>query len=122
MSWVSPKVTISNQHSLSLLSMNPMLQQYIHALTHLKRGNYRDYGVAPHKPVLMLTLMELVEKGIVLNNRFEANADLVGLFLENWQLLTNTKYNPDFTQPFYYLQTDKAGSVPFWQLIPKPVR
>src|SRR5690606_33999604 len=69
--------------------------------------------------VLVLTLMELVEKGIVTDNRFEANADLVGHFLENWQLLVTTPHQADFTQPFYYLQSDKAGGEPFWHLKPK---
>ncbi|WP_257667289.1 HNH endonuclease [Parapedobacter tibetensis] len=95
------------------------LQTYLHALTHLKRGGTR-YGIAPHKPMLVLTLMELVEKGIVTNNRFEANADLVGHFLENWQLLVATPHQADFTQPFYYLQSDKANGAPFWYLVPKP--
>jgi len=95
------------------------LQIYLHALTHLKRGGTR-YGIAPHKPVLMLTLMELVEKGIVIDNRFEANADLVGHFLENWQLLVSTPHQADFTQPFYYLQSDKADGEPFWHLVSKP--
>lgn len=64
--------------------------------------------------------MELVEKGIVIDNRFEANADLVGHFLENWQLLVSTPHQADFTQPFYYLQSDKASGMPFWYLVPKP--
>lgn len=68
----------------------------------------------------MLTLMELVEKGIVIDNRFEANADLVGHFLENWQLLVSTPHQADFTQPFYYLQSDKADGEPFWHLVSKP--
>src|SRR5690606_5751889 len=48
------------------------------------------------------------------------NADLVGHFLENWQLLVSTPHQADFTQPFYYLQSDKANGEPFWQLVPKP--
>lgn len=99
--------------------MSETLKTYLHALTHLKRGGTR-YGIAPHKPVLVLTLMELVEKGIVTSNRFEANADLVGHFLENWQLLVATPHQADFSQPFYYLQSDKANGVPFWYLVPKP--
>jgi len=64
--------------------------------------------------------MELVEKGIVIDNCFVANADLVGHFLENWQLLVSTPHQADFTQPFYYLQRDKADGEPFWHLVPKP--
>ena len=104
---------------LSLQSVADALKTYLYALTHLKRGGTR-YGIAPHKPVLVLTLMELVEKGIVLDNRFEADADLVGLFLENWQLLVATPHQADFTQPFYYLQSDKVGGEPFWHLQAKP--
>ncbi|WP_188753153.1 hypothetical protein [Parapedobacter defluvii] len=95
--------------------MTDTLKSYLHALTHLKRGGTR-YGIAPHKPVLVLTLMELVEKGIIIDNRLEANADLVGHFLENWQLLVATPHQADFTQPFYYLQSDKADGEPFWHL------
>ncbi|SEL41060.1 hypothetical protein [Parapedobacter koreensis] len=95
------------------------LHTYLHALTHLKRAPTR-YGTAPHKPVLMLTLMELVEKGIVLDNRFEANAELVGTFLENWQLLVTTPHQADFTQPFYCLQSDKADGESFWHQQTKP--
>lgn len=64
--------------------------------------------------------MELVAKANVIDNYFEANADLVGHFLENWQLLVSTPHQADFTQPFYYLQSDKATGAPFWHLVPKP--
>lgn len=95
------------------------LGPYIDAFTHLKRG-VTKYGLAPHKPILLLTLVELIDKGLAPNNRFEVNVDLVGLFQENWRLLVNTAHQPDFTQPFYYLQSDKAKDQPFWTLHPYP--
>ncbi|WP_219929348.1 hypothetical protein [Sphingobacterium athyrii] len=52
--------------------MNEDLQTYLHAFTHLNRGSTR-YGLAPHKPILLLTLIELIDKGIVIDNRFEVN-------------------------------------------------
>ncbi|WP_437921500.1 HNH endonuclease [Sphingobacterium sp. LRF_L2] len=91
------------------------IQDYIHSFCRLKRG-VTKYGLAPHKPVLLLTLIELVEKGLVLDNRFKVDVDLVGLFQENWRLLVNTAHQPDFTQPFYYLQSDKVKGHPFWKL------
>ncbi|MNK03962.1 hypothetical protein D3C87_218160 [compost metagenome] len=97
--------------------MNVGLDTYLSAFTHVKRANTR-YGLAPHKPILLLTLAELIEKGIVINNRFKVNADLVGLFQENWRLLVRTTHQPDFTQPFYYLQSDKAAGGNFWHLYP----
>lgn len=94
---------------------NSTLQKYLNALTRVKRGSTK-YGMAPHKPVLLITLVELVRKGIVLNNRFEVSADLVGIFQENWQLLVQTPHKADFTQPFYYLQSDKVEGQSFWTL------
>lgn len=95
------------------------LQPYLKAFARLKRGN-TPYGVAPHKPILLLTLVELIEKGLVPDNRFEVSVDLVGLFQENWRLLVHAAHQPDFTQPFYYLQSDKANGQAFWTLHPYP--
>lgn len=94
---------------------NLILQKYLKALTYVKRGSTK-YGMAPHKPILLITLVELMQKKIVLSNRFEVNADLVGIFQENWRLLVQTANQPDFTQPFYYLQSDIAEGQPFWTL------
>lgn len=52
------------------------IETYIHSFSRLKRGGTK-YGPAPHKPVLLLTLLELIERGIVSDNRFEVNVDLV---------------------------------------------
>lgn len=99
--------------------MNPDLQVYLNAFARVKRANTK-YGLAPHKPILLLTLVELIDNGLVLNNHFEVNVDLVGLFQENWRLLVRTSNQPDFTQPFYYLQSDKAAGQGFWALYPNP--
>ncbi|MGJ1237652.1 hypothetical protein ACR78I_22195 [Sphingobacterium multivorum] len=50
--------------------MNAELVPYLSAFTHIKRANTK-YGLAPHKPILLLTFVEFVEKGIVINNRIE---------------------------------------------------
>lgn len=92
------------------------LNQFIQAITKIKRGITR-YGKAPHKPILLLTLIELIEKDLVIDNRFRINADLVGLFQENWRLLVKTAHQSDFTQPFFYLQSDKIEGMSFWRLI-----
>ncbi|WP_316739877.1 HNH endonuclease [Pedobacter aquatilis] len=97
--------------------MNPLFQKYLVAFSRLKRG-VTKYGLAPHKPVLLLSLIELMEKGLVTNNQFEVNADLVATFKENWLLLVPTLHQPDFTQPFYYLQSEKIAGQSFWFLQP----
>lgn len=100
------------------MSTNNTLAKYISKLTQLNRAN-TAYGKAPHKPVLLISIIELIEKGLVTSNRVCVNTDLVGTFQENWRLLVNTLHQPDFTQPFYYLQSEKVDGNPFWFLQPK---
>lgn len=94
-----------------------LIDTYLKAFTHLKRGVTR-YGLAPHKPVLLITLIELFEKGLVTSNAVPVNADLVATFKENWLLLVPTAHQPDFTQPFFYLQSERVGRKPYWFLRP----
>lgn len=96
----------------------PNLNDYLHKLTHLKRG-ITKYGLAPHKPVLLISLLELIGNGHIAENRVYVDTDLVGTFQENWRLLVDTLHQPDFTQPFYYLQSEKIGNRSIWQLMAK---
>ncbi|WP_304063186.1 HNH endonuclease [Pedobacter glucosidilyticus] len=97
--------------------MQETLNKYLYALSKLKRGS-TPYGLAPHKPILLISIIELIDRGVLTENKVYINADLVGTFKENWQLLVNTLNQADFTQPFYYLQSDKADAKPFWFLLP----
>ena len=99
--------------------MEQTLTKYVSAFSKLKRGGTR-YGLAPHKPVLLISLIELVEKGIVQRNEFAVTADLVGTFKENWQLLVPTLHQPDFTQPYFYLQSERVMGESLWTLKPNP--
>jgi putative restriction endonuclease len=77
----------------------PNLNDYLQKLTHLKRG-ITKYGLAPHNPILLITLLELISNVHLVENRVSVDTDLVGIFQENWRLLVNTLHQPDFTQPF----------------------
>lgn len=66
-----------------------MINQYLQGIIKVKRAGTK-FGKAPHKPILLITLLELMDKGIVMDNRFRIDADLVGIFQENWRLLVDT--------------------------------
>jgi putative restriction endonuclease len=70
--------------------------------------------------VLLLTLLELMESGYASENRFYPDTELVGVFQENWRLLADSANHPDFTQPFYYLQSDKIDGLGYWSLVAMP--
>jgi putative restriction endonuclease len=47
--------------------MKEKLPYYIHCFTHLKR-DFKNGG-APHKPILLLSIIDLFEKGILSDNQ-----------------------------------------------------
>gem|GEM_PF-5670626 len=50
--------------------MNAEQVPYLNAFSHVDRKNTRD-KLLPHKLILLSTLVELIEKVIVINNRIE---------------------------------------------------
>jgi len=90
-----------------------MISAYLRKVVRMRVAPTK-FGPAPHKPVLVLTLIELIDKGLVADNKFFITPEFVATFKENWALLVNTENNCDFSQPFHYLQSDG-----FWQVLKK---
>jgi len=91
------------------------LEKLLSRLSNLKRGP-TSYGLAPHKPILLLTLLDLLDRGCIDRNRFYIDDILVSTFHENWNLLAPAGFVDDFTLPFYHLQNDKIDGAAFWFL------
>lgn len=64
---------------------------------------------APHKPLLILAIIDLIEQGAIVENKIEPSPQLVEAFLKYWNLLSIEK--PRIFLPFYHLKSDK-----FWHL------
>ncbi len=93
--------------------LNESLQYYKTQFQKLKQG-ITQYGKAPHKPILLLSVIHQIEKGNISDNRICLTPDLVAEFLETFKLLVHTGNRPEFSLPFYHLTGDK-----FWHLMPK---
>ena len=87
------------------------LPYYVHCFTHLKRD--AKNGGAPHKPVLLLSVIRLFEKGYITDNKVFIIPELVSAFKAIWSMLVVTNHSPIFALPFYHLSSE-----PFWRLIP----
>ena len=74
----------------------------------------RSHGVAPHKPVLLLSVLQAFSNKIYTDSKIYITPELVALFKTNWNLLVTTKHDCKISYPFYYLKSAK-----FWKLIPK---
>jgi putative restriction endonuclease len=75
----------------------------------------RAHGLAPHKPILLLSVIEQISKEIVSENRFYFSSELIHSFLKFWSYLGSFNHNPDISMPFFYMQSGK-----FWHLWANP--
>jgi putative restriction endonuclease len=74
-------------------------------------------GKAPYQPLLLLSLIELVDQGLITQNQFPLSPELIAVFIKYRTRLSSEYYQADMAQPFYHMSV-KEGS--FWHLMPKP--
>ena len=74
----------------------------------------RSHGIAPHKPILLLSVLQLYHSKFLIDRRVFITPELVALFKANWTSLVKTNHDCRISYPFYYLKSDE-----FWQLVPK---
>ncbi len=73
------------------------------------------HGIAPHKPILVLTIIELIRTGAIKRNQIFLSSNLIEAFLQVWSYLGSEHHNPNISRPYFHLQGDK-----FWHLTPNP--
>lgn len=68
---------------------------------------------APHKAILLLSVMELIESGVIKSNRIELTERLEQTFMRLWKRYVGTSivFQPKIATPFWHLQNE-----PFWSL------
>lgn len=91
------------------------IAKYANYFKKLNRGFNKGLGKAPHKPVLLLSVIQLIDKGLITSNRIFITAEIILAFKQNWQQLVATGHTANFSLPFFHLRTE-----PFWHLAPKP--
>ena len=89
------------------------INEYINLFTKLKRAH--QYGGAPHKPILLLSIIDSIERGFIKSERIYITAELITLYRSNWNIWVKTPHLINFSLPFYHLSSE-----PFWRLINKP--
>jgi putative restriction endonuclease len=89
---------------------NSLLQKYLTKFQNLRQG-ITQYGKAPHKPILLISIIEEIENRNISENKIYITPELVALFKENWTLLVDKPFKVDFALPFYHLSGDN-----FWKL------
>jgi len=72
----------------------------------------RSRGIAPHKPILVLSVIEIIGQNIIQQNRIILSPELIASFLKYWSVLVSSdKHHSDIHLPFFYLRGEG-----FWHL------
>jgi len=90
------------------------LSFYIHSFKNLRRDRARIKEGAPHKPILLLSIIQLYQNDIIDSNKIFITPELVALFKSNWAQLVITGHDANFSLPFYHMKSES-----FWSLVPK---
>lgn len=90
-----------------------LVEDYVEEFRDLHRAVVKGM-MAPHKVVLLLALIDLVEFGVIDNVRFQLSDALVDRFHYLWnRYLGNPPYfRANICQPFFHLQYES-----FWRLL-----
>ena len=87
------------------------LAKYVLRFTRLRVDRSKGKP-APHKSILLLAVIDGVEKREIIDNQIRITPELVAAFKDFWhKLIHNTQFTANFSLPFYHLKSDG-----FWHL------
>ena len=92
-----------------------ILTYYSFAFSHLKCD--KSKGEAPHKPVLLLSVLHEFAAGRISGNQVFITPELTRTFSNYWNALVTSIHGKKFTLPFYHLANEKGK---YWHLQPMP--
>ena len=75
----------------------------------------RAHGVAPHKPILLLSVIDLIRRETISTNEIYLSSELSETFHKYWNFLGSEQHNPDISRPFFHMRSGK-----FWHLWANP--
>lgn len=96
-----------------MAEMSKTLSYYCQKFSRLRVDRAR--GIAPHKPILLLSIIDLIEQGLLRENRIFLSPELIASFLKFWSQLAPEPHRSDIALPFFHLRGDQ-----FWHLKPNP--
>jgi putative restriction endonuclease len=91
------------------------LHDYTDRFANLNTNRSKKLGTAPHKPILLLAILELIDQNQNPHNQIELTPQLIAAFLKYWSHLVTTAHKPTIALPYYHLSSE-----PFWHLRPNP--
>jgi len=91
------------------------LAYYRKCFSELKVSSSSQRGEAPYKPILLLSVIELIAEGTITDNQILVSDELIRTFNKYWDILASASYKGGLHYPFVHLQNEG-----FWYVTPKP--
>ena len=94
---------------------------YLNKLSRLRTDKNRNRWTestsfrAPHKPFLLLSVMDIAAQGELTSPFIEPTFDLIERFARYWSLVMPVGTTGNMAYPFFHMQSEG-----FWKLVPKP--
>lgn len=100
--------------------MDTFLPKYVHLFSRLrtdKTGGWTQSTnfQAPHKPFLLLAVLDLFAGGRLASNLIEITPELGELFAGYWSKVMPPERRGNLALPFFHLRSSR-----FWHLVPRP--
>ncbi len=101
--------------------MPSFFNDYIRRFEHLHTDKGADRWPAatthraPHKPLLLLCVLDLLEEGLIAENRIELTPELAETFTRYWNLVPSGRERGKVFYPFFFLRSER-----FWHLVAQP--
>ena len=100
-----------------------VLEKYIRQFARLRRAPGQAWceatrNRAPHKPLLLMAVMDLIARGVITSSFIDVRGDLVELnelFSGYWHRVVPLTQTSSIAFPFFHLKNE-----PFWELVPVP--
>ena len=90
-----------------------LLSKYIGVFGNLHRNQNKKWGVAPHKPILLLAVLDEIERGGISSNLIELTPELVASFRDYWRaLVVEDSWLEKIANPFRFMVQEG-----FWVLV-----
>ncbi|WP_455629067.1 hypothetical protein [Parabacteroides chinchillae] len=94
--------------------MQEAINKYVSLFSSLHTNKQKGMP-APHKAVLLLSVIDMIEAGIIRSNEIELSERLEQCFKHNWDRYIGRSviFAPKIGTPFFHLHSE-----PFWSLVP----
>ncbi|MBF2066568.1 MAG: HNH endonuclease [Calothrix sp. C42_A2020_038] len=88
---------------------------YSNLFSKLKVSKSKELGTANHKPILILSVIDLITRGIITNNQITVSDELINTFDKYWDVIGTKSRKGGLHYPFFHLQSEG-----FWHIVFKP--